>query len=127
MNNIHEYTDDSDSDVDNANYEADCEAISAMFPDAQFSVAMELDELDELLTNKTSISVKVTYTCYCYDYLGYKKLPSIYKIKGPRMTHKYVIEELIKQGLNLDCNHHFLEGFMPINKSDSKFEIVTGS
>jgi len=43
------------------------------------------------------------------------------------MTVRYVIEELIKQGLKLDCNHHFLEGFNKTSGSGCQFELCVGS
>ena len=43
------------------------------------------------------------------------------------MTYKYVIEQLIEQGLELDCNHIYLEGLYKTKDSDCQFEILTGS
>lgn len=103
--------------------------IDEMFPDAQFSIAIDLEEMDDVLTELSSIVVKNTYTCYCYD--GHI-IPTDYfhistTTSRPKMTVKYVLEQLISQGLSLECNHCFVEGFVLTNASACQFEIATGS
>ena len=43
------------------------EEIDQLFPNALFDIAMELEELDEVVTDRQDIVVKHTYTCYCFD------------------------------------------------------------
>lgn len=43
------------------------------------------------------------------------------------MTNKYIIQKLINQGLKMDCNHVFLEGFIKSKDSECQFEIFAGS
>ena len=47
--------------------EEEIELINNMFPDSNFSVAIDIDELDDLITNKQFIIFKNKYNCYCYD------------------------------------------------------------
>ena len=105
--------------------EGEIEQIHNMFTNAQFEVAINIEEMDKLVTDKNYIIVKNTYNCYCYD--DFKKNTDYFYIKGENMTYRYVIEQLIEQGLKLDCNHHYLEGFYKTAGSDCQFEISTGS
>jgi len=105
--------------------ECEIEKMHNMFPNAQFEVAIDIGEIDNLITDKQFIIVKNTYNCYCYD--NCKKITDYFNIKGENITNRYVIEQLIEQGLHLDCNHHFLEGFYKTKDSDNQFEICVGS
>jgi len=100
------------------------EAERVVFPKAKFTLCMSLDEMSDLLSEKTSIVIKSTYSCYCYA-----KCPrpsEYFAISGKKLTYRFVIEELIRLGLNLDdCNHNFLEGFFP--KTEVQFNLITGS
>lgn len=110
-------------------YEYEREQINKMFPHALFDIVLELEELDEVVTEETSIVVKQTYNCYCYD--DCKKNTDFFHITcNPceKMTNKFIIQELINQKLNLqECNHRFLEGFIKSKNSDCQLEIVVGS
>lgn len=103
--------------------------IEQLFPNALFDIAMDLEELDEVVIECQDIVVKQVYDCYCFD--DCKKNTEFFNIscKGcEKMTNKFIIQELIKQGLNLqECNHHFLEGFVKTKGSDCQLEIVVGS
>ena len=106
-------------------FECEIEQIHNMFPNAQFEIAINIEEMDNLVTDKKFIIVKNTYSCYCYD--DCKKNTDYFYIRGENMTYKYVIEQLIEQGLELDCNHIYLEGLYKTKDSDCQFEILTGS
>jgi hypothetical protein len=110
-------------------YECERKQIDQMFQHALFDIAIELEELDEVVSDQTYIVVKNTYTCYCYDDCK-KNTEYFYITCNPceKMTNKFIIQELIKQKLNLqDCNHRFLEGFIKSKDSDCQLEIVVGS
>ena len=81
--------------------------IHDMFPSAQFSVCTTIDQLDELVTDLKQIVIRSDYNCYCYGVQPRKT--EYYYIVGDRITYKLVIDELINQGLDLYCNHRFLE------------------
>jgi hypothetical protein len=106
-------------------YERECEQIGLMFPDAKFVVSIEFDYLDEVVSDLPAIIVKNARTCYCYD--GKDSSIDYFYISGIRLTNAFIIKQLIEQGLNLACNHCFLEGFRKTKNSDCQFEICTGS
>jgi hypothetical protein len=83
------------------------------------------NEYKKLISDKKFIIVKNTYSCFCYD--NCKKKTDYFYIRGQNMTYRYVIEQLIYQGLQLDCDHRYLEGFYKKDDSDCQFEIWTGS
>ena len=109
---------------DEAKYDEEYRKINEIFGDTDFTISIDCDELDELLTDKKQIIIKQDYNCYCYD----AKINSkYYTICGNKLTLKYVLLELKRQGLKIDCNHHFIEGFIETKHSDCQFEIATGS
>lgn len=107
--------------------------IQQMFPNAKFNVSILLQDMEKTISDLDKIIVKQTFVCYCYD--GYEPvLPAKWFPihcsfeKGEKMTNKFVINELIKQGLVLDCNHHYLEGFfLSSNNTTCQFEMFLGS
>ena len=94
-----------------------------MFPDAKFNVAININDLDYIITDKKEIIIQQEFKCYCY-----KNLPTdnkIFTIRGDKLTKKYVIDDLIKQGLVINCDHRFLEGFH--NIKGNLYKMVLGS
>ena len=106
-------------------YEKECEQIGLMFAGAKFVVSIELQDLDEVVSELPAIIVKNTRTCYCYD--GKDSSIDYFYISGNNITNAFIIHQLVEQGLNLACNHCFLEGFRKTENSDCQFEICTGS
>ena len=70
---------------------------------------MSLEDLDEVLTEQPHIVIKHAYNCYCYD--EEPKNTEFYYISGENMTNTFIIQNIVEQGLVLECNHCFLEGF----------------
>ena len=99
--------------------------IYQMFPNAKFCIAIKLDDLDDIISERNNIVVKQDYNCYCYK--NFRKKTDYFYIKGQKLTNKFIISKLIEQGLELDCNHCFIEGFYKIKNSDCQFEIMIGS
>lgn len=118
MNNTNIETEKTD-----AEYEAEIELIETMFPNAQFTVSIPIEELDDVVTNEPVIMVKQTYTCHCYT--NCNRQTEWYSIRGSNITNKYILNELIKQGLKLECDHQFIEFFHKI--SECQYEIATFS
>jgi Na+-transporting NADH:ubiquinone oxidoreductase subunit NqrF len=106
-------------------YEEEFQEIERMFPNAKFVISIGLEELDTVITAQTNIVIKQSYTCYCYE--DCKKKPDFFYICGENMTNKFIIQELIEQGLEIECNHCFLEGFDKTENSECQFELGTGS
>ena len=82
-------------------YEAEMKLIDEMFEDANFNVAIDIEELDELLTEQKHIIIKSNYICYCYD--NEPRQTEYFEICGECITNKFVLNELIRQNLHLDC------------------------
>ena len=106
-------------------YEREIEEIERMFPDAKFTISIDIEELDDLITDKQSIIIKQVYDCYCYQ--DYNKKTEYFYIKGEKLTQRYVIEQLIEKGLEIECNHTFLEGIYKTKGSECQFELFFGS
>ena len=106
-------------------YAYEREQIEQMFPNAEFVVAIDFEELIDVVTDLSNIVIKNTYGCYCYD--NCERNTDYFYItttNGEKMTNKFIIQELIKQGLKLECNHVFVEDS---KDSDCQFEIWFGS
>lgn len=107
------------------------EAIENMFPDAKFTVAIPLSEMDDVVSENDRIILKKDMSCYCYDDLPNHPKAEWFLVKRPegeKLTNAVIIRELIKQNLELDCNHCFIESFDRYPKdSECQFEIGTGS
>ena len=112
----------SDSDTD---YEEEFKIIDELFPNIDFTISMSLKKLNQVVTPKNKIQVVLRYDCYCYDEEP-KKASKVFIIEGENMTHKYILEQLIKKGLKLECNHSYYEGLSQ-HKNDYTFIIETGS
>lgn len=120
---------DLDKDLDNQSktsedYDKQNAILEEMFPNAQFSIAIELEELEELLTEKKHIFITHSRNCHCYDQCGHPPT-AYYEIKGEQLTYKYVLQELIRQNLCPECDHRFLEGFD--QTTEIQFSIFFGS
>ena len=76
-------------------YEFELEQIEKMFPDAKFTIVIPLEEMDDVITDKTKIKLKYEYNCHCYR--DNPKKTTYIKIQGDKITNRYVLEELIKK------------------------------
>ena len=97
--------------------------LDEMFFNAYFDVSMDIKKLDDLVSDKNEIIIQQEFKCYCY-----KNLPTdnkIFTIRGDKLTNKYIIEDLINQGLVINCDHRFLEGFH--NIGGNLYELVLGT
>jgi hypothetical protein len=83
------------------------ECVDDLFEQHDFTICLSLKKLNELVSTKSSIKIIETYTCYCHD--EDPRENEIFEIHGDKLTNKYVIEQLINQGISRDCNHCFLE------------------
>lgn len=105
-------------------YEHEIACIKNMFKDAQFDICIDLELMDELLTEQNHIIIKNAYNCCCYNN---DKPNEYFSIKGERLTYRYVIDKLIEQDLKMDCDHRFLEGFDKTPNGQFQYELSKGS
>ena len=101
--------------------EKENEMLYSMFPDAKFVISIDIEKIDDLLSEKKEIIIQQSYKCYCHYFNITKK---IFTIRGDKLTNKYVIDQLIKQGLESDCNHMVLDSFH--NIGGNLYEIFFG-
>ena len=106
-------------------YEFELEQIENLFPCAKFRIAIPLEEMDDVITEKTKIKIKYEYNCYCHR--DSPKKTTYIKIQGDKITNRYVLEELIKKNFNIKCNHNFVEEIYVSSEIDCDFELWTGS
>ena len=90
-------------------YEKNQEQIDKIFPNANFHIDIHLSILDDIFTTKKQIFITHSHNCYCYT--GNYRPTEFFEIKGDKITYRYIFNELIRQGLNVECNHCFFEGF----------------
>lgn len=115
----------SDIEYTEEQYEEMFEEIDKLFPDANFSIDIDyLSILDELLTDKKQIFISNDRFCYCWDGIDAPK-QEFFEIKGDKITYRYVLNELIRQDFNPDCNHRFLEGIDKV--SEIQYSLSMGS
>lgn len=130
-----DWSDDSDNFEEDWNDERTM--IEHMFPDAKFAISIRLSDLNDIVSPLDKIIVKQTFDCYCYRGIGNAELqepcqvPKWFPIhcrETGMMTVRHVVNELIRQGMSLDCNHCFLEGITQSSKGgDCQFELIIGS
>jgi len=97
-----------------------------------FRVEIDLNEIDNILTEEKKIVIKQKFSCYCYNDTPIYNHSKFYYIEGDNMTYKYVIQELIKQDFkkpidNILCNHFWLEDISNTEGSNIQFELGFGS
>ena len=105
-------------------YDAEAALLYNIFPNAKFTICIDYDELDTIITREQSIIAIQRYDCYCYNN---KRVAEYYHIKGKNITNRYAIQCLIEQGFEPKCKHSFLEGFTKMKNSSFKYEINMGS
>jgi hypothetical protein len=105
-----------DEEAEFRKFECERKIIDELFPNAQFEISIELENLDSIITTKKEIKLLQTFDCYCYQGIegtsnANTKSDKLFIIKSNNnpMTIRYIINELIKQNFTLECNHRFLE------------------
>ena len=97
--------------------------IDELFPNARFDICIDFNDLHKVVTTKKKVTLIQTFDCYCYETCPRSIKTFIIKSNKP-MTIRYIINELIKQDFELDCNHRFLES---LEVNDNIIEYGTGS
>ena len=101
---------DSESDFDEDKFNAEMEEINIQFPNASFSIGIALKEIDSVVINTDQVAIKCDFTCYCYD--GNPRISEYFICKKEKnITNRDLINCLIENNFDTNCNHHFLEGF----------------
>ena len=104
-----------ESSFDEEKYEREQEEINQQFPDANFSICMDLNDINDVVMEDTSYAIiKCVFNCYCYDD---EPRETVYLVATAsnddnKLTNKDLINAMIYSPFNdYFCNHRFLEGF----------------
>ena len=107
-------------------YEHEFELLEQMFPDAEFTVSIPIEEIDDVISTEPIIIMKLNYNCRCYS--ESPKVADWFNIRcntDGKITNKTILKELLMQNLKLECDHRYIEGFQKI--TDVQFEIANFS
>lgn len=104
-------------------FEFKMKIIDELFPNARFDICIDFNDLHKVVTTKKKVTLIQTFDCYCYESCPRSIKTFIIKSNKP-MTIRYIINELIKQDFELDCNHRCLES---LEVNDNIIEYGTGS
>jgi len=96
--------------MSDSEFEAEFEEIHKQFPDAQFSISLSLDELDNVVINSKKVAIKCDFKCYCYSEAPRNSEYFILESKKA-ITNRDLINCLIKNNFETGCDHYFLEQF----------------
>jgi hypothetical protein len=111
-----------DSDID---YDAENDLINSIFPNAKFTICINSKQLDDVVTDKQEIIIKLDFPCYCHD--GNPRNTEYYTVTGNKITIRTMLNVLVENEVSFDCDHRFLEGFSLCANSDCQYEVWMGS
>lgn len=113
----------SQSDIE---FELQMHELERIFPDANFTICIELSDLDDVISHDDGIVIKIDHECYCYDRNPRKDdLILVYNKTGDGIANKDAIDAMIECGCDPKCNHVFFEGFKHV--ADCLFKTFFGS
>ena len=116
---------DADCDCYECIYTEEYKLLKRMFPGANFIISMNIEELDQVLSKKDSIVIKIPYLCYCYKEKPRTTDFIVVRRRGKGITIRNMIEAMVKEDYNPRCAHKFLDLFEKVN--DVTFEANFGS
>ena len=100
-------------------WEENEELCKIMFPNADFRISIPVKHLYEVLSRSEKIVIRHRHWDEELD-----TIKTYYNVEGSNLTLKYVIKQLLLQGLSYP--HHFLEDFTKIDEGDNVFDIDFG-
>ena len=107
-------------------YVQEFELLEQMFPDAEFTVSIPIEEIDDVVSTEPIIIMKLNYNCHCYS--DSAKVADWFNIRcntDGKITNKTILNELVRQNMKLECDHRYIEGFQKI--TDVQFEVANFS
>ena len=108
-------------------YMREIELINAEFPTAKFSIAIDYDKLDEVISLERTIYILNKPTCYCYEGRD-KPKKEVYKIiSNIPITYRILFKKLISQNYSLKCNHSFVENIFLLEGQTNVYDFMLGS
>lgn len=105
-------------------YGIEFEYLNRAFPRSKFTICINPNILDDVISNKNIIAIKTEHKCYCYGMNGPTKFFYVNN-NGNGITNRDVIKQLNKDNYDPDCNHNFLESIDKDN--EAQFSLWFGS
>lgn len=90
-----------------------------------FTNDIEETEMNEVISNKRHVVVKIKHNCYCYDNNPRRTMFFVVSSEGNGIRVRDLVNKLTEERYEAKCNHQFLEGFDRVN--DITFEAFFGS
>jgi hypothetical protein len=99
----------SDSEVESGNHEH--YNIEDEFDNIKFSIFIPRSKLDAVIADRDLLCIRYVFDCHCYS--GNKRNTEFYYCKKAKkgITNRDLIQCLVDNGFDTQCNHVFLEGF----------------
>ena len=82
------------------------------FPTAMFYVNIPIYELDTIVCRYDTLCIKCMFRCFCYTDRPKQSEYYICKKNGGNITNRDLINCLIENGYEPECDHDFLEEFV---------------
>jgi hypothetical protein len=114
-------SDDSKSEDE---YMKEFQIIDEMFPNIDFTISINLDMMNDVISDEKCIVIKNTFKCYCYSLVDKKN--EFFIINAPingKITYKHLFTELMNQNCALLCDHRFIEGIHKSPNSTCQYEL----
>ena len=96
---------------DSESEEIDYSEIERQFNDAKFSISIPLRKIDNIIINNNVVALKCNFKCYCYSETSRNSEFFICRSTTNKITNRDLINCLIGNNFDTECNHQFLEGF----------------
>jgi len=108
-------------------YMREIDMIYKEFPTAKFSIAIDYDKLDDIISLERTIYILNKPTCYCYEGRD-KPKKEIYKIISNKpITYRILFKKLISQNYSLKCNHSYIEDIFLLEGQTNVYDFMLGS
>lgn len=83
-----------------------------LFPNANFKVGMKQYEMNDLVSKKDFVVLKIIHNCYCYDEENYRhKVVYVVENRGIGIRVKDLIWEMVLSDYTPECKHNVLTMF----------------
>jgi hypothetical protein len=87
------------------------ENIEDEFPGIKFSIFIPRAQLDNIIADRDILSIKYIFDCHCYQNNPRRTEFYFCKKKTKGITNRDLINCLVKNNFDPQCNHIFLECF----------------
>ena len=113
-------------------YQREHKIIEETFPDAKFIISIPPEEIDEVCCDgRTDVMIKHKCDCYYWGNCPHMCQTHFIRVRNTKpITHRMVLDEMIKNVFSVECSHIFYEGIYKKNRGDNEsmeYELCMGS